>query len=135
MSGSWQVVAVTLVHSVWLNNTTGFTIDVNGRVMRLDRGRTLFPLPPGRHRIATYMRYPFSNRRFGLAETVVDLRPGETVDLEYRYPLWEFAPGSLGPPPQQYNGRGRFYGGIVGVLAGAALLTTAFLCLAWVVAR
>ncbi len=27
------------------------------------------------------------------------------VELEYKAPVWTFSPGSLGPPPQTYNGQ------------------------------
>ena len=27
------------------------------------------------------------------------------MELEYKAPIWTFSPGSLGPPPQAYNGQ------------------------------
>jgi hypothetical protein len=35
---------------------------------------------------------------------VTSVAPGQTVELEYRTPMWAFSAGSLGTPPQKYNG-------------------------------
>jgi hypothetical protein len=34
------------------------------------------------------------------------VNPGQWVELEYKAPLFTFSRGSLGPPPQSYNGIG-----------------------------
>jgi hypothetical protein len=52
----------------------------------------------------------------GPADLSVPVHPGQTVELEYRAPLWAFSAGSLGAPPQQYNGLGLTIGIMVGSL-------------------
>jgi hypothetical protein len=36
----------------------------------------------------------------------VNVGGGQPVELEYRAPAFAFSPGSLGTPPQKYNGMG-----------------------------
>jgi hypothetical protein len=35
----------------------------------------------------------------------VNVAQGHLVELEYGAPVWTFGPGSLGSPPQTYNGQ------------------------------
>jgi hypothetical protein len=42
--------------------------------------------------------------RVGPADVVVDVPPGQNVQVEYKAPLVVWSKGSLGPPPQKYNG-------------------------------
>jgi hypothetical protein len=73
-------------------------------------GRTVIPARPGRHHVHVHVpRRWFSwpePRRMGPADTVVEVYPGRLVELEYRAPVWQWSPGSLGAGPQSYNGVG-----------------------------
>src|SRR5262249_23331371 len=79
-------------------------------------GENAFSVPPGRPRVHVYAPY-FLPPRLGPADLVVDVRPGQTVRLEYRAPLVSWAKGSLGPPPQRYHGAWS-----LGVILGGLLL-------------
>jgi hypothetical protein len=65
--------------------------------------RNVIPLAPGRHRVEVYTPY-FLPPRVGPASLMFDVMPGQTLELEYRSPLVVFLSGSLGAPPQKYNG-------------------------------
>jgi hypothetical protein len=68
-------------------------------------GRTVLPARPGRHRV--HVRVPYLlPRRIGPADTVAEVYPGRLVELEYKAPVFALSPGSLGRPPQSYNGVG-----------------------------
>jgi len=80
-------------------------VTVNGRSVRMGWGsRTVIPVEPGQHQVHVHAPY-FLPSRIGPADLVVPVQPGQTVELEYKAPLWSFSPGSLGAPPQSYNGR------------------------------
>jgi hypothetical protein len=66
-------------------------------------GRTVIPVAPGQHAVHVHTPY-FLPPKVGPADTVVPVGPGQTVEVEYRAPAWAFSAGSLGPPPQKYNG-------------------------------
>lgn len=66
-------------------------------------GRNVVPLAPGRHQLEVYTPY-FLPSRVGPAALVFDVVPGQTLEIEYRSPLVVFLGGSLGAPPQKYNG-------------------------------
>jgi hypothetical protein len=66
-------------------------------------GRTVLPVAPGQHQVHVHTPY-FLPSRVGPADVTVPVAPGQTVELEYRAPAWAFSAGSLGPPPQKYNG-------------------------------
>ena len=66
-------------------------------------GRTVVPAPPGQYHVHVHTPY-FVPSRVGPADYTVAVEPGLLVELEYKAPVWTFSPGSLGPPPQTYNG-------------------------------
>jgi hypothetical protein len=66
-------------------------------------GRAVIPVAPGHHQVHVHTPY-FLPSRVGPADVAVPVGPGQTVELEYRAPAWAFSPGSLGAPPQKYNG-------------------------------
>jgi hypothetical protein len=68
-------------------------------------GRTVVPARPGQHHVHVYTPY-FLPPRLGPADAAVDVPAGRVVELEYKAPMWSFSPGSLGYPPQKYNGVG-----------------------------
>ncbi len=68
-------------------------------------GRALYPVAPGQHHVHVHTPYMLPPQ-VGKADTVVNVSPGQFVELEYRAPAWSFSPGSLGVGPQKYNGVG-----------------------------
>jgi hypothetical protein len=68
-------------------------------------GRTVLPARPGRHHVHVYTPY-FLPPKLGPADASVDVHPGRVAELEYKAPMFAFSPGSLGVPPQKYNGVG-----------------------------
>lgn len=96
---------------------------LNGYPMGVPRwGRVIYPTWPGQYHVQVFVPYAIP-RRVGPAEFTVFVHPGQLVELEYKVPLWTFSRGSLGPPPQRYNGVGP-------VIAGAA--AGIVLAIAWV---
>ena len=83
-------------------------------------GRQSIPVQPGRHQIDIHTPY-FLPPRIGPASAIVDCPPGQAVELEYRPPVWAFSAGSLGTPPQKYNGLWIYW-----VLAG--IIALAIIC-------
>lgn len=71
-------------------------ITVNGwPVPTPNKGRNIVPAAPGRYLVPSQM---------GPAEHDAEVVAGQWTDLEYKPPLWTLGRGSLGPPPQRYNG-------------------------------
>jgi hypothetical protein len=66
-------------------------------------GNNTFPVAPGQHQVHVHTPY-FLPSRVGPADIAVDVAPGQNVQLEYKSPLIVWSKGSLGPPPQKYNG-------------------------------
>ncbi|MFZ0906640.1 MAG: sensor domain-containing protein [Mycobacterium sp.] len=71
-------------------------------------GRTVVPARPGQHHVHVHLPRPWLSwpapRQIGPADTVVEVDPGRLVELEYRAPVWQWSPGSLGAAPQSHNG-------------------------------
>ncbi|OBK22275.1 hypothetical protein A5634_07835 [Mycobacterium asiaticum] len=93
-------------------------------------GRNVLPVYPGRHRVHVHVPYWLPSQ-IGPADTLVDVHPGQLVELEYKAPLWGYSPGSLGAPPQSYNGVGITVALMVAAFAVALLfpLLIAFVAL------
>jgi hypothetical protein len=66
-------------------------------------GVNTFPVAPGQHHVHVHTPYLLPPR-VGPADAVVDVPPGQNVHMEYKAPLVVWSKGSLGPPPQKYNG-------------------------------
>ena len=84
-------------------------IEINDAPMRCETwGRTVLPLPPGRHKVRVFV--PSFGGPYGPAGALVDVYPGQLVELEYRPPIQRVlsTPGSLGPAPQPTNGMSTF---------------------------
>lgn len=77
-------------------------------------GANTIPVAPGTHRVHVHTPYLLP-ARVGPAEVVVDVPPGQNVQMEYKAPLIVWAKGSLGPPPQRYRGAW-FYWGVLAVV-------------------
>ncbi|MGC9670791.1 hypothetical protein ACNTMW_30115 [Planosporangium sp. 12N6] len=78
-------------------------VSIDGYPVAAEWGRTVIPVPPGDHRVDVHTPYILPPR-IGPADTVVSVAPGQTLELEYRSPVVAFSRGSLGAPPQKYNG-------------------------------
>lgn len=105
--GGQSAIAVT-TKFMWLSWFFFFIkpkLFVNGHEVAAVWGRNVIPMPPGQHHLQVYVPY-FLPSKVGPAELAVPVQPGQTAELEYRAPLWAFSAGSLGPPPQKYNGMG-----------------------------
>ncbi len=84
-------------------------------------GRNVIPVSPGQYQVHLHVPY-FLPPKVGPADFTTVVAPGQTTELEYRCPLWTFSRGSLGPPPQKYNGVGI----TIGIFGG--LFAFSFLC-------
>ncbi|GIH20293.1 hypothetical protein [Rugosimonospora africana] len=84
-------------------------------------GRNTIPVAPGQHQVHVHVPY-FLPSQIGKSDVVVNVAPGQTAELEYKTPLWVFAQGSLGPPPQSYNGKWLYW------VMGAVLLVLILCC-------
>jgi hypothetical protein len=91
-------------------------IFLNGHEVAAVWGRNVIPVQPGQHHLHIHVPY-FLPPKVGPADLAVPVQPGQTVELEYRAPLWAFSGGSLGTPPQQYKGLGLTIGITVGAVA------------------
>lgn len=71
-------------------------------------GRTMIPVPPGRHHLRVFLRYPMVAPGWLFAEVSVasillTVYPGQTLEVEYRTSHVLFGAGSLGQPPQRHG--------------------------------
>lgn len=92
-------------------------------------GRVVYPTWPGQYHVQVFVPYLIPSR-VGHAEYSVMVHPGQLVELEYKVPLWTFSGGSLGPPPQKYNGTAIMIGAAVialavGMLSAALIIAAA----------
>jgi hypothetical protein len=87
-------------------------------------GRNTIPVAPGRHQVHVHTPY-FLPSRVGNADTVVDVAPGQTAELEYRCPVVVFMNGAIGAPPQKYPGMPV----LIGIYVVLALLIVCACCL------
>jgi hypothetical protein len=79
-------------------------VTVNGQPYQVPWSRrTVIPLPPGQYHLHVHTPYLIPTQ-IGKADLPINVGGGRPIELEYRAPLWAFSPGSLGTPPQKYNG-------------------------------
>jgi hypothetical protein len=95
-------------------------IFLNGHELAAVWGRNVIPVQPGQHHLHIHVPY-FLPPKVGPADLAVPVQPGQTVELEYRAPLWAFSSGSLGTPPQQYKG--------LGLTIGVTVAAVVIICL------
>jgi len=88
-------------------------------------GKADLLVPAGKHQVHVYTKYFFPPRT-GPADYTVEVPPGQFVELEYRAPVFSFARGSLGPPPQRYRG----VWPVVALIGGSLLLLVLMFVLA-----
>jgi|KBSSwiStaDraftv2_1062776.scaffolds.fasta_scaffold384114_1 hypothetical protein len=79
-------------------------VTVNGQPYQVPWSkRTVIPLPPGQYHLHVHVPYLIPTQ-VGKADLPINVGGGRPIELEYKAPLWAFSPGSLGSPPQKYNG-------------------------------
>ena len=79
-------------------------ITVNGYpIPTATQGRNVVPTHPGPCQVHVHLKY-FLPPQLGPADYQHVVGPGQWIELEYKPPMWSFSKGSLGPPPQSYNG-------------------------------
>lgn len=66
-------------------------------------GRVAVPVTPGNYNVHVHVPYLIPSK-IGKADLALSVAPGQNVELEYRAPMWVISGGSLGAPPQKYNG-------------------------------
>jgi hypothetical protein len=103
--GGGAAVAVTtkFFPLAWLLYFFKPNITVDGQPMTGTWGRNTIPVAPGAHQVHVHTPYILPTK-VGKAEVMVNVGPGQTAELEYKVPMLIWARGSLGPPPQKYNG-------------------------------
>jgi hypothetical protein len=122
-------IAITTKYSflAWLYAVVKPKIYLNGyEVPVMGWGRTFLPTAPGQYHVHVYTPYWFPSR-VGPADYSVVVHPGHLVELEYKAPVFTFVRGSLGPPPQRYNGMGATIALVAIVVLMFALATVAML--------
>jgi hypothetical protein len=80
-------------------------------------GRSVVPTAPGQYLVHVHVPYWLPSR-LGPADFPVAVNSGQIVELEYKAPLFTFSRGSLGPPPQSFNG----LGAVLAIIAAAFAL-------------
>jgi hypothetical protein len=79
-------------------------VTINGQQYQVAwNQRTPIQLPPGQYSVHVHTPY-LGIFDIGKADLAVNVGGGQPVELEYRAPLFMFSAGSLGTPPQKYNG-------------------------------
>jgi hypothetical protein len=61
------------------------------------------PIMSGRHHLQAHSQWM---RRYGQAELIVDISPGQTVEVFYAPPYHQFTDGAMGLTPQPRKGTG-----------------------------
>lgn len=121
-AGGQSAIAITLKFFplAWIFALITPKLFINGQPVAVRWGRNVFPVPAGQHHLHLHVPY-FLPPKMGPADLAVPVAPGQTAELEYRAPVWTFSRGSLGPPPQKYNG--------LGIMIGVFGAMFAFFCL------
>ncbi len=114
-----QGIPVTTKYSflTWLYAVLKPKVFLNGYEMPAwGWGHAVYPTHPGQYHVHVYLPYWLPSR-VGPADFTAVVYPGQFVELEYKAPLITFNRGSLGPPPQSYNGVGVMIATTAAVLA------------------
>lgn len=117
-------IAITSHYSVlaWLYAAVTPKVLLNGHEVPIRGwGRSVLPVAPGQYHVHVYTPYWLPSHA-GPADYTVEVNTGQWVELEYKAPLFTFSRGSLGPPPQSYNG--------IGVMVAVAVLSALVIFLA-----
>jgi hypothetical protein len=80
-------------------------VAINGHEFSGQWGRNAIPMPAGHHHVHVHIPYILPPR-LGPADLQVPLQQGQSVELEYRAPMFAFSRGAMGPGPQPWNGMG-----------------------------
>lgn len=79
-------------------------VTINGQQYQVPWSkRTVIQLPPGQYHVHVHTPYLIPTK-VGKADLAVNVGGGQPIELEYRAPMFAFSAGSLGSPPQKYNG-------------------------------
>lgn len=78
-------------------------VEIDGYVTAVPWGRSVLPVPPGRHHVHVHIPAPLQPR-MGAADAVVDVYPGQVTELWYTLPAlfgWRatLVPGVPGAAP------------------------------------
>lgn len=114
--GGQSALALTLKYFplAWIFALITPKLFIDGQPVAVRWGQNMVPVSPGQHHVHIHVPY-FLPPRLGPADFTVSVAPGQTVELEYRAPMFNFSRGSLGAPPQKYNGVGATIGLTVGI--------------------
>jgi hypothetical protein len=80
-------------------------VAINGHEFPARWGRNAIPMPAGHHHVHVHVPYILPPQ-IGPADLQVPLQQGQSVELEYRAPVFAFSRGAMGPGPQPWNGMG-----------------------------
>ncbi len=100
--GGGGAIALTLKYH-WMAFMLGLfkpQVQLNGHPVGNQWGRHVIPVPPGQYHLHVHVPY-FLPPQLGPADLNVPVHPGQTVELEYRAPMFAFVKGALGVPPQK----------------------------------
>lgn len=95
-------------------------ITLNGYPVPGRWGRQAIPVAPGQYQLHIHLPYLMPSR-IGPADLTIWVQPGQSLELEYRAPMWSFSKGALGTAPQPWNG--------VGIMAAVAAIPLLFVLL------
>jgi hypothetical protein len=98
-------------------------VTIDGHPAPAQWGPNAYPTTPGQHHVRVWARYLFE---YGAAEQVVDLAPGQSVEVHYSAPVLTFIRGRIGPSPQPRPGMVA----LLAVLGGVVLLIVLIIVLA-----
>lgn len=80
-------------------------VAINGHEFPARWGRNAIPMPAGHHHVHVHVPYILPPQ-IGPADLQVPLQQGQSVELEYRAPVFAFSRGAMGAGPQPWNGMG-----------------------------
>ncbi len=102
-----------------LTSFTVPTVTIDGHLVPSQYGETVYPVAPGRHRVAAQAQWL---RTYGQADLAVDVEPGTVVDVWYAAPHNQFSRGSMGFEKQRRKGLVLFVGLMLAILVAIAAL-------------
>lgn len=76
-------------------------VTINGYSAPAQWGPNPYPITPGQHQVRVWAKYLFD---YGAAEQVVDIAPGQSVEVHYSPPMLTFLRGRIGFAPQPRPG-------------------------------
>lgn len=77
------------------------SMQIDGYPVPAQYGQNVFPVPPGPHRVSGHAQWMW---RYGHAEQMVQVAPGQTVEVFYAAPALTFISGRIGFEKQRTPG-------------------------------